>query len=124
MIISSVQVYKQAMVNLLPTPAKSHYTFNLRDFSRVIRGVLLIKKDALTDKKTLSRYKDKCFLSMFQIVLCLVIFLKLAYILAICTYDLARDILRLPVSSLTSTDAREVRVPPIGLTPQRHSRLK
>ena len=69
MIISSVQVYKQAMVNLLPTPAKSHYTFNLRDFSRVIRGVLLIKKDALADKKTLSRYKDdECFLSVFQIV--------------------------------------------------------
>ncbi len=45
------------MTNLLPTPTKSHYTFNLRDFSRVILGVLLIKKQALDDKKTVIRYR-------------------------------------------------------------------
>lgn len=49
------QIYKKAIENLLPTPLKSHYTFNLRDFARVINGVLLVKPASLGDKKTLKR---------------------------------------------------------------------
>lgn len=46
------QIYTQAMQNLLPTPAKCHYTFNLRDFSKVILGCLMIKKERVPSKKT------------------------------------------------------------------------
>lgn len=36
---ASLNVYNQISIELRPTPAKSHYTFNLRDISKVCQGI-------------------------------------------------------------------------------------
>ena len=52
---ATLDTYRSAMKSLLPTPQKSHYTFNLRDFSRIIQGVLLCKPSESFNKNTLIR---------------------------------------------------------------------
>ncbi len=40
---ATLDIYNKISAELLPTPAKSHYTFNLRDVSKVFQGILLTR---------------------------------------------------------------------------------
>ena len=44
---ASVEVYERCIEEMLPTPAKSHYTYNLRDVSKVFQGMMMIEADVI-----------------------------------------------------------------------------
>ncbi|EDO42620.1 predicted protein, partial [Nematostella vectensis] len=64
LVMGTLSVYNTVItqVRLLPTPAKSHYTFNLRDLSKVFQGILMALPEKLEQKADLLRlwYHENC----------------------------------------------------------------
>jgi len=44
-VAGTLKIYQRIQEDLKPTPMKSHYTFNLRDFSKVICGMCMCGKN-------------------------------------------------------------------------------
>uniref|UniRef100_A0A803YA76 Dynein axonemal heavy chain 1 n=1 Tax=Meleagris gallopavo TaxID=9103 RepID=A0A803YA76_MELGA len=59
---ATIYVYLTITSQLLPTPTKSHYTFNLRDLSKVFQGMLMAQPSNIKDKHHLLRlwYHESC----------------------------------------------------------------
>ena len=54
-VTATLQIYKQIGESLKPTPLKSHYTFNLRDVSKVICGMCLATKKEVANSEVATR---------------------------------------------------------------------
>eukprot|EP00434_Breviolum_minutum_P012046 symbB.v1.2.010620.t2/scaffold696.1/size260109/13 len=52
---STIQLYEDMSAEMLPTPAKSHYTFNLRDLAKVHLGICRCQKRSMEQADDLAR---------------------------------------------------------------------
>ena len=61
MIDSTLLIFNRITKELRPTPAKSHYTFNLRDMSKVFQGVCMAKTSTLNrNDKMMKLWMHEC----------------------------------------------------------------
>uniref|UniRef100_A0A5F8HIF6 Dynein axonemal heavy chain 6 n=1 Tax=Monodelphis domestica TaxID=13616 RepID=A0A5F8HIF6_MONDO len=52
---AAVEIYNRMSIDLLPTPAKSHYVFNLRDLSKCVQGILQCDSTVVRDEMQIFR---------------------------------------------------------------------
>ncbi|XP_038615472.1 dynein heavy chain 6, axonemal [Tachyglossus aculeatus] len=52
---AAVDIYDRMSIDLLPTPAKSHYVFNLRDLSKCVQGILQCDSGTIRDQTQIFR---------------------------------------------------------------------
>ncbi|XP_069482525.1 dynein axonemal heavy chain 6 [Ambystoma mexicanum] len=52
---AAVEIYHRMSIDLLPTPAKSHYVFNLRDLSKCVQGILQCEPGSVRDQTQIFR---------------------------------------------------------------------
>nr|XP_054751474.1 dynein axonemal heavy chain 6-like isoform X1 [Lytechinus pictus]XP_054751475.1 dynein axonemal heavy chain 6-like isoform X1 [Lytechinus pictus] len=58
---AAVEIYGRMSTDLLPTPAKSHYVFNLRDLSKCVQGVLQADPGIIRDQVAIFRiFSHEC----------------------------------------------------------------
>ncbi|CAI9532290.1 unnamed protein product, partial [Staurois parvus] len=59
---ATIELYNAVTQRFLPTPAKIHYLFNLRDISKVFQGMLRAHRDLHDTKHSMTRlWVHECF---------------------------------------------------------------
>ncbi|KAB0795300.1 hypothetical protein PPYR_12139 [Photinus pyralis] len=53
--LTTIDLYNNVIAKMLPTPAKMHYLFNLRDISKIFQGLLRSHKDYQNTKNSILR---------------------------------------------------------------------
>jgi len=62
MTTATIEIYNLISTELLPTPAKTHYVFNMRDLSRVFQGVLRADQQFVDSRDAMLRlWVHECF---------------------------------------------------------------
>ena len=54
-VTASIQLFSTIVKDLLPTPSKSHYTFNLRDLAKIFQGMLMVDVKKMNTREQLAR---------------------------------------------------------------------
>ena len=52
---ATIEIYTLLKKEKLPIPSKFHYTFNLRDVSKICQGLLEAKKSTIRDTESLGK---------------------------------------------------------------------
>jgi dynein heavy chain len=55
LVAATIQVYQDTMNQFRPTPAKSHYSYNLRDVSKVFQGIAKSNAKAITKEDEMTK---------------------------------------------------------------------
>merc|ERR1719230_1447367 len=61
-VMGTIELYNRCGDELLPTPTRPHYTFNLRDVSKVFQGLLMVKPMHVPNVEAFTRlwYHEMC----------------------------------------------------------------
>ena len=64
---ATIKLWNKVKSTLLPTPAKFHYVFNMRELSRIFKGILLVDRSTfMASKKAVGLESEMFLISLWR----------------------------------------------------------